>query len=284
MSLKFNKEEHKYYDGDKELLSVTQLLHKHKLAPDYTFVKSDVLDKAAQKGTLIHEEIQKYIEDKEIGFTDELADFRKLCSENGLKPEKSEQMFAFGNLAGTVDLIFADGSIGDIKTGTVIDKTYCTWQLSLYKRLMEMNGRTVTDLYIFHLSESKAELKHVTPISDEEIDKLIESEERGEMYKAAELVIADDSLMPAIRDCLSEIKRLDEEKKRFNEKLVTLMEQQGIKSYENDYLKITYVAPTERKSFDSKAFLKDNPQYKGTYEKKTKVASSVRITLKENKE
>ena len=50
------------------------------------------------------------------------------------------------------------------------------------------------------------------------------------------------------------------------------------KSFENDFLKITYKAPTTRKSVDTKA-LKDEGLY-DLYLKETPVKSSVTVTFK----
>ena len=57
----FNEELHKYFDGDRELISVTTLLKKHGLAPDYSGVSESVLNRKAERGTLVHEEIENYM-------------------------------------------------------------------------------------------------------------------------------------------------------------------------------------------------------------------------------
>ena len=57
--LKFDAEKHEYFDGEKRLISVTQLLKKHGLAPDYSGVSDSVLNAKAERGTLIHSEIER---------------------------------------------------------------------------------------------------------------------------------------------------------------------------------------------------------------------------------
>lgn len=57
----FNKENHTYTLDGKILISVTQLMRKHGLAPDYSGVNEVVLQRKAERGTLIHEEIERYI-------------------------------------------------------------------------------------------------------------------------------------------------------------------------------------------------------------------------------
>lgn len=57
-----------------------------------------------------------------------------------------------------------------------------------------------------------------------------------------------------------------------------VMETNMIKSFENDFLKITYVAPTERVSVDTKK-LKDDGLY-DKYLKTSEVKSSIKVMFK----
>ena len=86
----FNPETHTYaLDGD-EYISVTRLMKKHGLSPDYSNVSEETLQAAAAKGNFVHGEIERYIKDGGVGFSAELYDFIDLCEDNGLKPTKSE--------------------------------------------------------------------------------------------------------------------------------------------------------------------------------------------------
>lgn len=71
--LKFDADTHTYLLGGTPLISVTQLLHKHGLVPDYGGVDGDVLERKAARGTLIHREIEAWIKTGEDGFTTELG-------------------------------------------------------------------------------------------------------------------------------------------------------------------------------------------------------------------
>ena len=68
----------------------------------------------------------------------------------------------------------------------------------------------------------------------------------------------------------------DELKKRILEE----MEKNGIIKIDTAELTITYVAPTTRETFDSKAFRADNPSLYDEYVKIGAVAPSVRIKVK----
>jgi hypothetical protein len=75
-------------------------------------------------------------------------------------------------------------------------------------------------------------------------------------------------------------KQLDEQEKVLKAELVKAMEMHNIKSFENDMIKMTYVAPTIRSTLDSKALKKDHPDIFALYSKPSGVSASVRINLK----
>ena len=62
------------------------------------------------------------------------------------------------------------------------------------------------------------------------------------------------------------------------------MEERGVKSFENSYFKITYVAPVERVTIDSTRLKKEKPEIAKEYSKSSTTKASVRITLKENED
>lgn len=65
---------------------------------------------------------------------------------------------------------------------------------------------------------------------------------------------------------------------QIKDKVKELFKQNGIKSFENDYIQITYVAPTKRKSVDTDALKKC-----GLYDQFTKeseVKESLRVKVK----
>lgn len=83
---------HTYWNGLDQLISVTQLLKKHGIAPDYSEVPESVLEAAAKKGTDIHESIHKFIvygEDKAF-YQFHLDEFIRLCKEHNIVCEDSE--------------------------------------------------------------------------------------------------------------------------------------------------------------------------------------------------
>lgn len=75
-------------------------------------------------------------------------------------------------------------------------------------------------------------------------------------------------------------KELDEQEKQLKQKLVEAMEMYGVKSFENDQIKMTYVAPTTRSTIDSTRLKKDHPDIAEQYSKTSNVSASVRVTVK----
>ena len=75
-------------------------------------------------------------------------------------------------------------------------------------------------------------------------------------------------------------KELEENEKEVRKALEAAMAQFGIKSFENDILKVVYVAPTTKTTIDSKALKKDKPDIYEQYTKTSNVKASVRITVK----
>ena len=91
------------------------------------------------------------------------------------------------------------------------------------------------------------------------------------------IVVAEDVLQQCHE--LQMVKaRLELEEKKVKEALLKAMEDNGIKSFENDFVKITYKAPTTRKSIDSNA-LKEQGLYEA-FVKESPVKSSVVLTWK----
>lgn len=72
-------------------------------------------------------------------------------------------------------------------------------------------------------------------------------------------------------------KELDEQEKQLKQKLVEAMETYGVKSFENDQIKMTYVAPTTRSTIDTIKLKKDHPSIAEQYSKTSNVSASVRV-------
>ena len=75
-------------------------------------------------------------------------------------------------------------------------------------------------------------------------------------------------------------KQLDAKDKAVRQELQEAMDKYGIKKFENDILKVTYVEPTTRSTIDSKKLKEELPAIAEKYTKTTVVKGSVRIEVK----
>lgn len=83
-----------------------------------------------------------------------------------------------------------------------------------------------------------------------------------------------------IAECEKRIKEIKEAEDSLRQAILEEMEAKGIKSLETDEMTITYIAESDRESFDSKSFRSDHPDLYDDYIKFTTVKPSVRIKLK----
>lgn len=297
----FKEDTHQYFLVDaqsgeviKELISVTTLLRKHGLAPDYSGIPTATLEAKAEYGKLVHKELENYIKSGEIGFTSELADFMSYCKENDFAPIDSEFIVYNDVVAGTVDLYgdiqyaVDDGVniMGDFKTTATLHKEAVSWQLSLYAYLYRRQfGGYVDIIKAFHFNNG-LKVVDIPFKPNDEIEKLLEAERNGEIYKGQQLVIAEDLLqqVAAAEEKIKNFellkKEVESQAEELKKQLVEAMRDQSIKSFENDNIKITYVAPTTRETIDSAKLKKELPEIAEQYKKISNIKDSVRITLK----
>lgn len=285
----FKEDTHQYFLVDsktgeviKELISVTTLLKKHGLAPDYSGVPNATLQAKAEYGHLVHSEIEKYIKDGEIGFTSELQEFMDYCEKTGLKPIKSEFIVHNDIVAGTVDLAGEYNEMLayiDYKTTATLHKEAVRWQLSLYDYL---GGSAAERLQAFHFA-SPLKVVDFEPIPFGEIETLMECERNGEIYKPKQLVV-EAELLARLADLQLQKKAIAAEEEELKQQLLEAMKAQDIKNHETETLTILYVAPSTQERVDSKKLKAEMPEIAAKYTKTSKVKDSVRITLKEVKE
>lgn len=292
--IEFREDTHEYILDGKKLISVTQLMRKHGLAPNYDAVNSEVLRAKAERGTLIHKEIENYIKHGEIGFTTELSEFIKYVTDNDLLPiMASEEIVHNDIVAGTVDLYLPNNTIADIKTTATLHKEAISWQLSIYAYLFcfhpKLYNYPVLKAQAYHF-QADGSLKVVDiPLKPKaEAERLLECERNGEIYKQ-ELTVPDAQLAE-LTEIETLIKHIEEQKKQAEAQaqelraaIMEAMEENGVTSFENDNIKITYVAPTTRTAIDSTRLKKEMPEIAEKYAKTSQVKASLRITLKEDK-
>ncbi len=291
MEIKFDENLHKYTVDGKEVISVTQLLQKHRITPSYDAVDKELLRVASERGTLIHEEVEKWIESGECGFTEEsetICDYLFARADENSEI-MSEQMVANDIVAGRFDVLYTHAKklvLTDIKTGNTKHLFGWSWQLSMYKYLYEkMHGKKIDSLQIFWAKYGGMTVIPCEYVGDEKIENLLNAEREGRLISDVDLGVSEEELED-LEELMEEIKAKEDELKLMKEKvdkvkeiLYGTMEKEGIKTVDRGNLKITYVAPSCRTSVDSKKLEKEDPETYKKYVKTTTVAGSIKITL-----
>lgn len=289
----FNEKDHTYINSKgKILISTTQLLAKHGLTPDYSEVDKEVLENKAKRGTAIHKEIEDYNKTGEVGFTNEVINYANNDIVKTWKCVESEKLVNYKDLlAGTLDGIISDqnGDLYLIDYKTTYDYHIDTWewQLSLYRFMYGYDK--IKGLKVVHFNkEGKIDIIDINSKTKEQIKKLLECEKEGKLYKqemvnTLELCSQLNEIEKTIQNIENDRKIALARQETLKNAIMQAMEQNGVKTFENDNLKITYVAPTTRVSIDTKKLKEDNPDLVKKYERFTRTKSSLRITMKGNK-
>lgn len=293
----FDESKHEYTVNSKVLLSVTQLLEKHGIAPDYSFVDKDVLELSARRGTAIHKEIEDYTDTGEVGFSEEFYTAVELLEQNGLNPIGAEVVTYNDITVGTIDLICKDKNgnyiLIDTKTTSTIHKQAVAWQLSIYKALAEKQYNIKIDrLMVLHLPfEKSGKLVEVEPIPPTTISELLDSERNGENYEVAQVVEFDESLLQAFTQAENHIvhveqmlKAAKEQAEEYRKQIFAVMKENNVKSFENDRLKITVKDAYNRTTVDSKKLQSEYPDIYDKVLKTSTVGATLLIKVKENEQ
>jgi hypothetical protein len=286
----FDPDLHKYWLGEKELSGLTKMISKQLFPNRYKDVDSEVLKKAAAKGSLIHNEIENFLETGNIGFTPECFAFANWWLGAGESFLGAEYLINNQDFATCIDLVSEkDGEIilSNHKTTYALDHDYSSWQGSIEAYLFERQNPDlkVSTLRIIWLRDSKIEIVEVPRKTDAEVEALLQAELAGEIYQPKELVSAN--VLTKVFELESLLKEIDAQKKQAEEQakilrdeLMMAMENQGVKSFENEQLKITYILPTTRETIDSKKLKSEYPEIAEKVTRETKTKASIRITLR----
>lgn len=287
-SVVFNAENHTYTLDGKQLSGITSLLHRQLFQDMYADVNQDVLQKAAERGTLVHQNCELADEGFDVD-TIEATNYLKLKEENNLTFEQSEYLVSDNeHYASCIDKVYREDdttfSLGDIKTTYSLNKEYVTWQLSIYAYLFERQnpGAKVSSIFAIWLRDEKAKLVRLERKSDEEVSSLLSCDSQGIQYtpQSNSLPILAAEAEQLIVDIESQIKSLEEKKNFIREGIMKAMVQAGIYDWKGEQITITRKTASSRKSFDSKRFEKEHPELYKQYIKETLISEVLQIKIK----
>lgn len=180
--LEFDEATHTYWVNGLKCISVTQLL-KFQFPNKYKGIKESTLNKAAEKGSWVHECIEMYerygIEENEI---QEFRDYLMLKKLFNFEVTGNEipVIIKYKDLivCGRLDLTLKEqekAGLGDIKCTSTFDKEYLAYQLNLYKLGYEQcYGAKVEFLRGVHLKNGKRKYAEI-PINEARVIELLDA-------------------------------------------------------------------------------------------------------------
>lgn len=292
----FDEATHSYTDDNgKTLTGVTSVLKAVIYHSKYSGIPQDVLDRAAARGTEIHNACQRtdlWGKLSEGETRPEVLNYMRLKAEHDITMIANEYLVGYGiyGIATMIDCIDSTGRLYDIKTTRELDKDYVSWQLSLSAYLFEIQNPEidVPALYAIWLRGDIAELVEVERKTDEEIEALIHDYHEGIVRGVADLPAEQETgellqvldLEQEIINFKEMIDSLESEKQKALASLKERMQAEGLRKIETPRLKLSLVEDSTSRSFDAKAFREAHPELAEQYQRETTRKGYVKITLK----
>ena len=181
-TLEYINESHTYIVDGIIVPSITQIL-KYKFGGMYSGISKEVLQQAADRGTAVHESIEKWCKAGEESDLPEVRNFRFLMDQYHFQPVNNEvPVILFDHngdplAAGRLDLVLREMGylgLGDIKRTSVLNKEYLAYQLNLYRiAYQQCYGDDIAFLRGLHLREDTRKYVEI-PINEEVAWKLVE--------------------------------------------------------------------------------------------------------------
>lgn len=287
----FDKKEHRYFLGDKELIGVTSTLIRRAFPDTYKDIPADVLANAAARGSAVHQSIEDYETDFIFDDTPELANYVRIKEENGLTHLAAEYLVSDEKrYASAIDHVFQDADGGivivDVKTTYKPLYDHVTLQLSIYKRFFELQnpGLKVQKCALIWLRDGNSEYRELMPWGDELLDDLFKADATDKTFDITKTYGSLPVKVAEIEEYLArldaEVKQKTDELKQIKDGLCQLMLDNGVKKYSTTRLQMTTVTPKPKKTFDAKAFQQDHPDLYEEYVKESEVKPSIRLTFR----
>lgn len=285
---------HQYWFKGKETISVTQLLKKHGLSPDYSAVSGEVLKRAVNRGNTIHEDIEFSIKKNVEPATMEGEIYFNWLKQLNLEPIDCECLIGNELVCGQCDTILINKKTGalfidDHKTGTVIHKEAVRWQGSIYAYLLGIYD-DVEKILCSHLPKelSKCEMIELEKIHKSEIERLFLFEKKGIVFNVFKelddpFYIPQIAELYEIENILNEIEEnIKQHKERRDELKSQILEELSkskIDKTEFKDMKISVKNGGTRKSVDLVKLKTEMPEIYEKYLKETKVTDSLIVKI-----
>lgn len=285
----FNELDHTYTLDGKSLTGVTSILNRQLFADKYFGISDEVLNKAAEYGKGVHESIELY-DALGIGEDDDAVKaYLKLIKKAKLTRLDNEYLVSDNDyVASSIDVVFDDFTLADIKTTSHLDEEYVSWQLSIYAYLFEkqnpdLQANKLIAIWIPKARYGKPKIVEVCRKPVSEVIRLIEADKSGQQYipsvaTSTEITIANEVVQEVIR-IERELKELKDKQTELREGLLKQMQDYNIKSFKSDGLILTRKLATTKTSLDSKMLQEKYPEIYEECLKTSEVKESLLIKI-----
>lgn len=284
----FNEVEHTYTLNGKELHGITGFIRDIIFPEKYKFVKPEVLEAAAKRGSEIH----KGLEMINIGFNPaeyrpEYRSYRRIIETFDLNPLCGEYTVTDGDFFATnIDCVYTRKDeiiIVDYKTTSKLDIDYLTWQLSVCAYLFELQNphlkvNVIAGMWLKHEYSDYVVLQRK---SDEEVEEFLSAAKSGQLF------CANKEALQLLYDVEAEIIAIEEEQKKaaqrkseLQDTLRKAMEKSGTVLLRTERLTISYRRAHKTAKFDAKSFKEENERLYNQYVKEVEVKPTVLIKYK----
>lgn len=299
----FNEEQHTYTLGDKQLSGVTSIIKSLIFPNMYANVSQAVLNRAAERGTRIHNLVQLWtlgiLSNEDIA---ELQSFLDAICDAGLIQHATEYLVSDNeSVASSIDLVCLDKEsniiLCDIKTTSILHTEYLQWQLSIYAYLFERQnpGLKAHSLKAIHIRDGNCNIVDIARLDDSLVEALLNAYRNGEttfvnplnampegLDKLLEAFIENDEFLAYIK-MVSD--HYDKRKKELQQAIAESLRSNNLSKIETDIAKVTIGKDSVTKKFDLKAFVetetyKQQPALYDAYIKETVTAGRITITPK----
>lgn len=286
----FHEDTHRYFLEGRELRGITSTLIARAFPDTYKAVPEAVLQRAAEKGKLLHSQI-------------ELHDMLGGAAEGRVRlyAEKKRQMgwTAVANeyivtdrerYASPIDIVLTDRdgniTLADIKTTYELHTDMVRLQLSIYKRFFEMQNphlrvRSLCALWMPNKDHTICKAVMLEPVEDAALERLMEADRDDTPFSWAA-----DNWLTALEEEYAVLDRQAEwaraRMEAIREEIRSRLEKDGTQSAQGARYTFTFIAPKTTRRFDSTKFRDDHPDEYDKYLRESTSEPTLRITKKKD--
>lgn len=290
VAVTFDEAAHTYTTADNRVIPGVTPAVEWLFPETYRDIPEDVMQRAAEYGTMVHKQCQMADEDGVV--VGEAVKYRDIMDKAGLKTVANEYLVSDGRVASKIDVVCEGAALVDIKTTSQIHEDRVSLQLSIYAWLFERNnpGKDVHGLYVAWLPKErygKPEVRELRRVPSEVLAFILDEYLAGNDYTEArrrydEAMHAGGEELPDIEEYVAieaSIKELKERQDRIRDGWFARMKAGNVSKFKNDLVTVSIRQAGVRRTLDSK---KLQAEFPGAYEacmKESSVAESIQVKV-----